>query len=168
MGARSGILLALVVAGLMVSTGLFAQDTPVSVAPAVAVVAPDAVPLAPFPSPDSLPGGRPGVVFYLAFLLNRALWFLKRFPKLLPEIYHPYLPAIAAGLGLLYGVLESNLTGTPLLSAVLTGLAGSAGAVAWREADRAMSTAKQRRKDRKTPPKDPKNMSDDELTAAVR
>lgn len=123
------------------------------------------VPPAP---PIDVPGGRPSLVLLLAFLINRALWLLKKGAgSFFPERLHPYLPLIAAGLGLAYAVVENVTQGTPWTWAILTGIAGSTGAVAWREGTRAMAHATTRTPP-KAPPKDPKDMTDDELADAVK
>ncbi len=121
--------------------------TPTAPAP-VPVVATATTPLpASMPTPESLPGGRPGSVFLVAAIVNRILWALKKWgKKVLPEKYHPYFPLVAGFLGILYGVLESLSIGTPWVTAILTGLAGSAGAVAWRETVRSGQTMKERSK----------------------
>jgi len=144
-----------------------APTTPTTpVADAAAPAAPvDEVPA--LPDPDKLPGGRPGLVFYLAFAINRILWLIKKWRKMFPERWQPYLPAAAAALGLAYGVLELVLYGTPWLTAILTGLAGAAGAVAWREGVRAVEHAKNGPKDPPVPPKAPDKMDDDELAGAA-
>ena len=119
----------------------------------------------PPPPPMDLPGGRPSAVLLLAFVLNRLLWGLRKFGgAFFPEKLHPYTPLIAAALGLAYAVVESVTQGTPWTWAILTGLAGSAGAIAWREGTRAMGHAK-----RQDPPKSkpPGAMSDDELAGAA-
>lgn len=127
----------------------------------------DAVPA--LPDPDQLPGGRPGLVFYIAFAINRILWIIKKMRKVFPEKAQPYLPLAAALLGLVYGVLEAKLYGTPWLTAALTGLAGAAGAVAWREGTRAVDHYKNGggTGDGGTPPKPPDEMNDDELAGAA-
>ena len=98
-------------------------------------------------------------------MLNRLLWLLKKFRTVVPEKYQPYLPALAAILGLCYGVFEAVVYGTPWLTALLTGLAGGAAAVAWREGTRAYDHYKSGGGEPPAPKK-PGSMTDDELANA--
>jgi hypothetical protein len=109
------------------------------------------------PPVETLPGGQAGVVFYIAVAINRLLWFLRKFPKLMPKKYHRYTPLIAAVLGLVAGILQAQLMGSGWVQAILTGISGAAGAVAWREFTRQAE---------KKPPEG-KDMSDDDLANAV-
>lgn len=119
------------------------------------------------PSPESLPGGRPSLVFYLAVIINRLLWLLRKFPKLLPTKYKPYIPLAAAALGLAYGILEAGLYGTPWLTAILTGIAGAGGAVFWREGTRSLETYKKRKNGDPGNPPPPAVLTDDDLAGAA-
>jgi hypothetical protein len=101
------------------------------------------------PPVETLPGGQAGVVFYIAVAINRLLWFLRK--------YHRYTPLIAAVLGLVAGILQAQLMGSGWVQAILTGISGAAGAVAWREFTRQAE---------KKPPEG-KDMSDDDLANAV-
>lgn len=143
-----------------------ATAQPVPATTDVAVPAPDDAP-PPFPRPEDLPGGRAGTVFYIALAINRLLWALKRMRGLLPEAAQPYLPFLAALLGLVAGILDSILTGAPWVTAILTGLAGAAGAVAWREGTRAFDHWREPKGPPSPGPSDPGSMSDGDLSSAA-
>jgi len=147
----------------------------VGMQPAAAVTDVPSVPAAPgaddapppFPTPADLPGGRAGAVFYIAFAINRLLWALKRMRGILPDPWQPYLPFLAAVLGLLTGILDAVLTGAPWITAILTGLAGAAGAVAWREGTRAYDHLRSPKTPPSPLPPSPDAMSDGDLAATA-
>ena len=113
------------------------------------------------PEPPDIPLDRVGWIAGAALLINRLIQLLKQMQGVFPAQWKPYLPLVAAGLGLAAGVLDHIVAGSPWYVALITGVVGAAGAVFVREAGRAVTHARSR------PPKAGGDMDDGELADAV-
>jgi hypothetical protein len=114
-------------------------------------------------SPPDLPLDRLGWVTGAALVIHRLLQLLKN-PKIpYPDKWRPYLPLVAAVLGVGAAVLDAVVNGTPWYLALLTGVLGATGAVFVRETGRAVAHARKK----PDPPPAGKDMGDDDLADAV-
>lgn len=155
---------------LTVTPVALAQPTESSPPAAAELVAPAPALSADVPSTPSTPAlpaiplDRLGWAAGAALIINRLLQLLKNHGKFLPKGWRPYLPLVAALLGLAAGACDMVVTGSPWYMAVFTAVVGTSGAVFVREAGRAVAHAK---KPSDPPKKKGNDMSDQELVEKI-